>query len=106
MQFSDNVGLPLYFEASPSTYKLYEKMGYETLDERVAHSAELMGTETSIEVPLMVKMPAIAGDLSFKNWRAAGFPAFETVKKILTPTQPAPKQVGVVEITEVTEVRI
>lgn len=75
MDLSDSLGLPLYFEASPSTYKLYEKMGYETLDDKIVHSAELMGTDAPVEVPLMVKMPRAAGGLTFKEWRAAGYPA-------------------------------
>lgn len=76
MELSDSLGLPLYFEASPSTYKLYEKMGYEPLDEKVVHKAELMGTPTDITVPLMVKMPSSAKGLTFKEWRAGGYQPF------------------------------
>ncbi|OHW96041.1 putative acetyltransferase [Colletotrichum incanum] len=87
MDLSDSLGIPLYFESSPSTYKLYEKMGYETLDEKIVHKAELMGTPDDIEVPLMVKMPACAGGMTFKEWRAAGYPPFSEVKRV--PATPA-----------------
>lgn len=80
MDLSDSLGLPLYFEASPSTYKLYEKIGYELLDDKIVHDRELMGTESPIEVPLMVKMPLAACGMSFKEWRAAGYPAFGSAK--------------------------
>lgn len=110
---SNNTGLPLYFEASPSTYKLYEKMGYETLEEKIVHSAALMGTETDIEVPLMVKMPASAGNLTFKEWQAAGFLDLAEMKKqhsvevVPTPTPTeakAPAAVATVEVKEVAAV--
>lgn len=88
MDLSDSLGLPLYFEASPSTYKLYEKMGYETLEDKIVHSAELMGTDAPVEVPLMVKMPRAAGGMTFKEWRAAGYPAF--AKAAAPATAPPP----------------
>jgi hypothetical protein len=72
----EKVGLPVYFESSPSTVKLYEKMGFERLKESVVHKAEVLGTDTDIEVPLMVKMPSSAGGLTFEEWRAKGYPAW------------------------------
>jgi hypothetical protein len=56
-------------------------MGYETLDRKIVHSAALMRTETDIEVPLMVKMPAAAGGATYKQWAAAGFPALSELRK-------------------------
>ncbi|KAI1916586.1 hypothetical protein LOZ65_005220 [Ophidiomyces ophidiicola] len=72
----DQLRLPLYFEASPSTYKMYEKMGFETINETVMHKAELLGTKEDIQVPLMVRMPACAGGQTFMEWRANGYPAW------------------------------
>ncbi|KXH63450.1 acetyltransferase [Colletotrichum salicis] len=92
-ELSDSLGLPLYFESSPSTYKLYEKMGYETLDEKIVHSAELMEQPEDTVVPLMVKMPACAGGMTFKEWRAAGYPPFNNVKN--TPAAPVVDMIGV-----------
>ena len=104
MQLADSVGLPLYFEASPSTYKLYEKMGYETLSDKIVHSAELMGLSTPIEVPLMVKMPAAAGKLTFRQWSAEGYPSFAKVRSppVLLPTLGVKEaKTEVVELVEV-----
>ncbi|KAF6820122.1 GNAT family [Colletotrichum plurivorum] len=82
MELSDSLGIPLYFESSPSTYKLYEKMGYETLDEKIVHKAELVDSDTDDVVPLMVKMPACANGMTFKEWRAAGYPPFSEVRRV------------------------
>ncbi|KAL0934150.1 putative acetyltransferase [Colletotrichum truncatum] len=82
MDLSDSLGIPMYFESSPSTYKLYEKMGYETLDEKIVHKPEVTGAPHDTEVPLMVKMPACAGGMTFKEWRAAGYPPFSEVKRV------------------------
>ncbi|KAJ0340652.1 hypothetical protein COL922a_003247 [Colletotrichum nupharicola] len=87
MELSDSLGIPLYFESSPSTYKLYEKMGYETLDEKVVHKPEVTGASEDHVVPLMAKMPACAGGMTFKEWRAAGYPPFSEVKRL--PATPA-----------------
>lgn len=78
IDLGDQLGLPVYFEASPTTYKLYEKMGFESLKEKLVHKAEVVGTDTDIEVPLMVRMPSCAGGLTFKEWAARGYPAWET----------------------------
>ena len=74
---SESSRLPVYFESSPSTVGLYIKMGFELLEEKIVHKAEVLGTETDIEVPLMVKMPSAAGGLSFAEWREKGYPAFD-----------------------------
>lgn len=68
-------------------------MGYETLDEKIVHSAELMGQPEDTVVPLMVKMPACAGGMTFKEWRAAGYPAFNEVKSV--PAAPVVDVIGV-----------
>ncbi len=51
-------------------------MGFELLPETIVHSAEVLGTAEDIVVPLMVRMPSIAGGLTFAQWRAAGYPEF------------------------------
>ncbi|PGH15518.1 hypothetical protein AJ80_05535 [Polytolypa hystricis UAMH7299] len=70
----EKLGLPIYFESSPSTVGLYEKMGFERLKETVVHKAELMRTDNDISVPLMVRMPSCAGGMSFYDWAAKGYP--------------------------------
>ncbi|KAH8601836.1 hypothetical protein B0O99DRAFT_648448 [Bisporella sp. PMI_857] len=69
--------LPVYFESSPSTVRLYEKMGFERLKESVVHKAEVLGTKENIEVPLMVKMPSCARGMTFEEWREKGYPAWQ-----------------------------
>jgi hypothetical protein len=75
----NRTGLPLYFEASPSSVGLYEKFGYERLKETIVHKAELLGTEEDVTVPLMVRMPKFSGCLSFYEWKEKGYPSFSTL---------------------------
>ncbi|KAK4159907.1 acyl-CoA N-acyltransferase [Cladorrhinum sp. PSN259] len=76
LEFCDYTNLPIYFEASPTTVGLYERLGYERLKEKIVHKAEVLGTETDIEVPLMVRMPRSAGGMKFEEWKEKGFPSF------------------------------
>jgi hypothetical protein len=77
----DRTGLPMYFEASPTSVGLYEKMGYERLNETIVHKAELLGTKEDVTVPLMVRMPKTAGGMSFYEWKEKGYPRFTEIKK-------------------------
>lgn len=74
---AEQMNLPVYLESSQKGYGLYVKMGFETLKEKIVHSPEVTGEKEPIEVPLMVKMPSAAKGLTFEEWRAKGFPAFE-----------------------------
>ncbi|KAK5995480.1 putative acyltransferase SID5 [Cladobotryum mycophilum] len=76
MDLGERAGLPVYFESSPTTVGLYKKMGFELLEEKIVHKAEVLGTENDIEVPLMVRMPSLAGGMSFNEWRDEGYPDF------------------------------
>lgn len=76
MDLGERAGLPVYFESSPSTVGLYTKLGFELLDEKIIHKAEVLGTENDIEVPLMIRMPSLAGGMSFTEWKAKGYPEF------------------------------
>lgn len=60
--------VPLYFEASPSSVGLYEKMGFEKLKETIVHKKEILGTPQDVHVPLMVIMPKSLG-MTFEQWR-------------------------------------
>lgn len=71
----EGTGLPIYFEASPTTVGLYEKLGYSRLSETIVHKAEVLGTESDIVVPLMVRMPSAAG-MTFDEWRDKGYTPF------------------------------
>ncbi|PKS12364.1 hypothetical protein jhhlp_001664 [Lomentospora prolificans] len=60
--------LPLYFEASPSSVGLYEKMGFQKLPDTIVHKKEVLGTAEDVQVPLMVIMPKSIG-MTFEEWR-------------------------------------
>lgn len=81
IELSNETGLPIYIEASPSTYLLYRRMGFEILPEKVIHKGEVIGTPNDIEVPLMAYMPACAKGLTFAEWRQRGFPLLEEEDK-------------------------
>ena len=76
----NQTGLPLYLESSPAAYKMYQKLGFETLPEKVVHKAEVLDMPTDVEVPLMVRMPTQAGSMTFEEWRRRGFPPFQCEK--------------------------
>lgn len=76
IELGERTGLPVYFESSPSTVKMYEKMGFERLEETIVHEAALMGTEEDIVVPLMVRMPSQAKGMTFVEWRGRGYPEY------------------------------
>lgn len=76
---SEKSGLPIYCESSPTTFTMYQKFGFKILKEKLIHSKEVLGTEDDIDVPLMVRMPAAAGQLSFEEWQELGYPSWENV---------------------------
>lgn len=76
---SENSGLPIYCESSPTTFTMYQKFGFKVLKEKLIHSKEVLGTDDDIEVPLMVRMPAAAGQMSFEDWQELGYPSWDKV---------------------------
>ncbi|CCC05503.1 hypothetical protein SMACR_09349 [Sordaria macrospora] len=61
INLSNDSNLPIYLESSASAEGLYKKMGFVRVPEesaRVVHSKSVLGTETDVEVPLMIKTPA------------------------------------------------
>lgn len=80
IEMSEQSGLPIYCESSPTTFTMYEKFGFKKLTrEKLIHKKEVLGTDEDIEVPLMVRMPTAAGELSFEDWSDAGYPSWEKV---------------------------
>ncbi|KAF6821338.1 GNAT family protein [Colletotrichum plurivorum] len=77
LDMADLAGLPVYLESSEEGFPLYKRLGFEVLDEKIVHRAGLVGAEKDVEIPLMVKMPSIAKGLTFKEWRAQGYPPFD-----------------------------
>ncbi|CAM1509032.1 Fc.00g027710.m01.CDS01 [Cosmosporella sp. VM-42] len=76
IEMSERIQVPLYFESSPSTLGLYQKVGFELLKENVVHKAGLLGYPTDVTVPLMVRMPSAAGGLTLEEWHDQGYPKF------------------------------
>jgi N-acetylglutamate synthase-like GNAT family acetyltransferase len=76
IETSDSSGLPIYFESSPTTVKLYERVGFERLKEKIVHKAADLQLDHDIEVPLMVRMPKRAQEkgITFEVWREQGYP--------------------------------
>lgn len=70
----------MYLESTPPLKLFYEKNGFEALPETIVHKAEVLGTNEDVEVPLMVRMPARAGGMSFQEWRAKGYPSWRGAK--------------------------
>ncbi|KIV91026.1 hypothetical protein PV10_05616 [Exophiala mesophila] len=82
---ASSANLPIYFESSPSTAKLYERLGCQRIKETIVHSAEVLGTDHDIEVPLMVVMPKCAKGMTFDEWRERGYPAWDTITDVEKP---------------------
>ncbi|KAK3491176.1 uncharacterized protein B0T23DRAFT_421464 [Neurospora hispaniola] len=64
VNLSNDSNLPIYLESSASAEGLYKKMGFVRVPKEkasVVHSKEVLGTETDVEVPLMIKTPARTG---------------------------------------------
>jgi hypothetical protein len=102
---SENSGLPIYCESSPTTFTMYQKFGFKILKEKLIHSKEVLGTEEDIEVPLMVRMPAAAGQLSFEDWQDLGYPSWDKVPitNSVVEENPAAEPVVVEEAAPVKE---
>ncbi|TDZ25412.1 putative acyltransferase SID5 [Colletotrichum orbiculare MAFF 240422] len=74
LAMAELAGLPVYLESSEEGFPLYQRLGFEVLDDKIVHRAGLVGAEKDVEVPLMVKMPSIAKGMTFKQWRSQNYP--------------------------------
>jgi hypothetical protein len=74
MDVAEAAGLPVYLESSPEAYRMYQKLGFDRVGS-VIHKPEVTGEESDVEVPLLVKMPSLAGGVGFKDWAANGYRA-------------------------------
>ena len=57
VEISERSGIPVYFESSPTTVKLYERVGMRRLKEEIVHKAADLGTKEDVVVPLIVYVP-------------------------------------------------
>ncbi|KAI0011818.1 acyl-CoA N-acyltransferase [Xylariaceae sp. FL0662B] len=71
---AEQLGVPIYTEASSTGFALYENVGFERLTHvKLVHKEEVTGLPDT-EIPLVVKMPSKAKGLSFKEWADKGYP--------------------------------
>lgn len=54
---ADKLNLPVYLESTPRAASLYGRHGFQTLNRRITHTAEDLGTDSDVEIPLMLRMP-------------------------------------------------
>jgi N-acetylglutamate synthase-like GNAT family acetyltransferase len=72
---AEQLGLPIYLEATSKGCGLFESAGFERLThEKLVHKASVIGQKEDEEVPLMVKMPSKAHGQTFQDWAAKGYP--------------------------------
>ncbi|PGH19364.1 hypothetical protein AJ80_04004 [Polytolypa hystricis UAMH7299] len=71
---AERLNLPVYLEATYSGLPLYEKLGFQTLNEGVMLRKEITGWNEDVEAPLMAKMPGAAGEMGFEEWVKRGRP--------------------------------
>ncbi|KAK2788988.1 hypothetical protein FQN53_002804 [Emmonsiellopsis sp. PD_33] len=74
----EKLQLPVYLESSSAGLPLYTKLGFERLSESAVLSPALTHKDSDVEIPLMVKMPAAAGGMTFEEWAAKGHPRFSS----------------------------
>jgi hypothetical protein len=60
VEISERSGLPIYLESSPTTVKLYERVGMRRLKDEIVHKASVLGTKEDVVVPLVVYTPTTA----------------------------------------------
>lgn len=72
LDVSEELKLPVYLESTVEGVLLYESTGFRKLDEGVRLTPAVTHLEEDIEAPLMVKMPASAGGVTFEEWASRG----------------------------------
>ncbi|KAF9892842.1 hypothetical protein FE257_000431 [Aspergillus nanangensis] len=69
VDMSEQLGIPIYTEASESGLGLYVDAGFERLTHvGLVHRAEVIGGSADVEVPLVVRLTKDAHGLKFKEW--------------------------------------
>lgn len=69
LDIAEQLQAPVYLEATDRAVKLYQNLGFERLEPGVILGPEIVGSETWLEAPIMVKMPASLGEDSFEHWQ-------------------------------------
>ncbi|KAF9885571.1 hypothetical protein FE257_012777 [Aspergillus nanangensis] len=70
---AEQLQVPIYLESTVEGVPLYERTGFQTLQEGVTFTPEVTQLKEDIQAPLMVKMPASAGGMTFEEWAEGGY---------------------------------
>lgn len=70
---SEELKVPIYLESTKEGRPLYERTGFQTLPEGVVFTPEVTLLKEDVQAPLMVKMPASAGGMTFEQWVDGGY---------------------------------
>ena len=73
LDVAEELKLPIYLESTIEGVPLYERMGFKKLKEGVTFTPEVTNLKEDIEAPLMVRMPASAGTMTFEEWASGRF---------------------------------
>lgn len=71
LEVADQLGVPVYLEATGRAVKLYQKLGFEKQNQGVILSPEIVGDSQQLEAPVMIRMPIMrdgTSDLSVEDW--------------------------------------
>lgn len=71
IDLAEQFNLPIYAESSAAAFRLYQKVGFEKVEDvKLPRSAEIVGAEEDLEVPIVVRMPVKEGKESLEKWIA------------------------------------
>ncbi|KAL4891457.1 acyl-CoA N-acyltransferase [Aspergillus ambiguus] len=73
LDVAEQLKVPIYLESTHEGRPLYERLGFTTLKEGVVFKPEVTQLKEAIEAPLMAKMPASAGGMTFAEWVEGGY---------------------------------
>lgn len=71
LEVADQLGVPVYLEATDRAVQLYRKLGFEKQDQGVILSPEIVGGPQQLEAPVMIRMPVMRdgiSELSVQDW--------------------------------------
>ncbi|GAB1213998.1 hypothetical protein ATERTT37_003154 [Aspergillus terreus] len=73
LDIAEQLKVPIYLESTHEGRSLYERLGFATLQEGVVFKPGVTQLKEDIEAPLMVRMPAAAGGMTFEQWMDGGY---------------------------------
>ena len=65
IDIAEKLRVPIYLESTLAAVRLYEKMGFDRVNESITQKPEITGLDHDIEVPLFYKMPKNNATIDF-----------------------------------------